>query len=76
MTEQDENVSISYGDKEKFELPIATDSTLICCLFQSPMEIKRNLNHGIHRRSADSNLVSISYGDKEKFEHSGFKNLS
>ncbi len=38
-------------------------------MFQSPMEIKRNLNQSYHPvQKYLELLVSISYGDKEKFE--------
>ncbi len=37
--------------------------------FQSPMEIKRNLNGiAMVKRLTIKEQVSISYGDKEKFE--------
>ncbi len=39
-----EKVSISYGDKEKFEQVFRTKQFRELQRFQSPMEIKRNLN--------------------------------
>ncbi len=60
-------VSISYGDKEKFE-PVGGKQLPTTAKFQSPMEIKRNLNLSF-KTGCPIFRVSISYGDKEKFEH-------